>query len=183
MTKCSVVWQAKRIVAKEAKQARQYPPRAILSTRMTRMIVGLIGNSEFISSRTMPTIESKMINKSNWFHLLITRIAVKCALKNDHFWKTNMTPRNKSSAGYWLRKKFCYSAIIQWKLFSFVLLIKNSLIIFLFPFGTSFETIPPPPPPTSLPLSWKSKKGATYHAHLANLWCCVCEAFLASDLF
>ena len=43
---------------------------------MTRMIVGLIGSSEFISSRTIPTIDSKMMNKSNWFHLLAMKITV-----------------------------------------------------------------------------------------------------------
>lgn len=55
---------------------RRNPPRAILSTHMIRMIVGLVGSSEFISSKTIPTIDSKMMNKSNWFHLLTIRIIV-----------------------------------------------------------------------------------------------------------
>ena len=46
-----------------------YPPRAILSTRITRMMVGFIGSSEFISSRAIPTIESRIISRSSWFHL------------------------------------------------------------------------------------------------------------------
>ena len=47
-----------------------YLPRAILSTLITRMIVGLIGSLDFISSRTIPTIDNRMISKSNWFHLM-----------------------------------------------------------------------------------------------------------------
>lgn len=57
------------IIQDFCRQQRHDIPRAILSTRMTRMMVGLIGSSEFISSRTMPTIESKIISKSSWFHL------------------------------------------------------------------------------------------------------------------
>lgn len=47
-----------------------YLPLAIRRTLITRMMVGLIGMTlVFISSRTMPTIDSKTIRISNWFHL------------------------------------------------------------------------------------------------------------------
>ena len=43
---------------------------AILSTLMTRMIVGLMGNTcPWISSRAMPMIERNTMDTSNWFHL------------------------------------------------------------------------------------------------------------------
>lgn len=62
-------------------------PRAILSTLITRMIVGLIGSLDFISSRTIPTIDNRMISKSNWFHLMrmkhsLHSYAFKKKLKN-----------------------------------------------------------------------------------------------------
>lgn len=46
-------------------------PRAILRTRITLMMVGLMGMiSLFISSSTMPTTDRITINTSSWFHLL-----------------------------------------------------------------------------------------------------------------
>ena len=45
-------------------------PRAILKTRITRIIVGLIGiMPDFISSRMIPAIDKITIAVSSWFHL------------------------------------------------------------------------------------------------------------------
>ncbi len=43
-------------------------PLAILRTRMTLMMVGLMGmRSDFISSRTIPSTERKTMTTSSWF--------------------------------------------------------------------------------------------------------------------
>lgn len=49
----------------------QAVPLAILSTRMMRIIVGLMGSAAFISisSSVIPTIDKRTMAKSSWFHL------------------------------------------------------------------------------------------------------------------
>lgn len=49
-----------------------FKTRAIRKTLITRIIVGLIGNSKASnSSKIMPAIDKITINISNWFHLKI----------------------------------------------------------------------------------------------------------------
>lgn len=46
-------------------------PRAMRSTRMIRMMVGLMGRAAFISisSNVMPMMDSSTMARSSWFHL------------------------------------------------------------------------------------------------------------------
>ena len=49
---------------------KSFNTRAIRNTRITRIIVGLIGIIlDSTSSNTMPTTDSITIPTSNWFHL------------------------------------------------------------------------------------------------------------------
>lgn len=53
--------------------SRHHPsPRAMRSTRMMRMMVGLMGSAALISisSSVMPMTDSSTMAKSSWFHLL-----------------------------------------------------------------------------------------------------------------
>lgn len=65
---------------------KQAVPRAILSTRMMRIIVGLMGSAAFISisSSVIPTIDKRTMAKSSWFHLTDTERKDKI-IKN-HTW-------------------------------------------------------------------------------------------------
>lgn len=50
---------------------RGHLPRAMRSTRMMRMMVGLMGRAAFISisSSAMPMMDRRTMAKSSWFHL------------------------------------------------------------------------------------------------------------------
>lgn len=53
-------------------------PRAILSTLIIRMMVGLMGRAELISisSRVMPITDRSTMARSSWFHLKQTHVGV-----------------------------------------------------------------------------------------------------------
>ena len=63
-----------RLVSERVRVRISHVPRAILSTLMILMIVGLMGRAALISisSRVMPITDRSTMAKSNWFHLAQT---------------------------------------------------------------------------------------------------------------
>lgn len=82
-------------------------PRAILSTLIILMIVGLMGRAALISisSSVMPITDSSTMAKSNWFHL---PIKYKCTTSET----LGVTDRSSSWEGickYWVHKRIYVS--------------------------------------------------------------------------
>ena len=68
-------------------RTRAVIPRAILSTLMMRMMVGLIGReASSIFSRVMPMMDSSTMTRSSWFHLHKQAHTHKHTLRKPWHW-------------------------------------------------------------------------------------------------